>query len=319
MATNGEFSLVDIFSYDNLIHAFAGATGSVVAMSTFFPLDTVRTRLQADDTLKAVGPVQAMKQLSEEEGVSTLYRGLQPVLCSLYCSNFVYFYSFNGMKAVANTQGIKASPTRDLIFGYLSGCFNAIVTTPLWVVNTRLKLQGTQKQANEALTKQPTKLKGLLHGLETISKEEGVGALWNGVQTSFILSGNPAIQFMVYEALKRLFFKSKLAKGLKAKLSSFESFVLGGFAKAVATVITYPLQLVQCRQRGLRRSGKQPLSMIEVIKQVLQNSGVLGLYKGMESKLFQTVLTASLMFLAYEKIVRIIHKLFRAQLASKVS
>ena len=49
-----------------------------------------------------------------------------------------------------------------------------------------------------------------------------------------------------------------------------------------------------------------------------RNSGVLGLYKGMESKLFQTVLTAALMFLAYEKIVKIIHKLFKAQLAAKV-
>ena len=32
-------------------------------------------------------------------------------------------------------------------------------------------------------------------------------------------------------------------------LSSFESFLIGGFAKAVATVITYPLQLIQCRLR----------------------------------------------------------------------
>lgn len=48
MAKTSEFSIVDIFSYDNLIHAFAGATGSVVAMTTFFPLDTVRTRLQGN-------------------------------------------------------------------------------------------------------------------------------------------------------------------------------------------------------------------------------------------------------------------------------
>ena len=52
---------------------------------------------------------------------STLYRGLQPVLTSLYCSNFVYFYTFNGMKAIATSKGVNATPTRDLIFGYLSG------------------------------------------------------------------------------------------------------------------------------------------------------------------------------------------------------
>lgn len=44
MAQTSEFSVVDIFSYDNLIHAFAGGTGSVVTITTFFPLDTVRTR-----------------------------------------------------------------------------------------------------------------------------------------------------------------------------------------------------------------------------------------------------------------------------------
>ena len=42
------------------------------------------------------------------------------------------------------------------------GCFNAIVTTPLWVVNTRLKLQGTNRNPHEHPFNQPTKLKGLV-------------------------------------------------------------------------------------------------------------------------------------------------------------
>lgn len=308
-------SFTDLFSYNNLTHAFAGATGSVVGMSTFYPLDTVRTRLQTDDDLKAVGPFRVMKQLSEEEGVGTLYRGLTPVLTSLYCSNFVYFYAFNGMKTIANLNGIKPSISRDLIFGYLSGCINALVTTPLWVVNTRLKLQCTQKTSTSDGTQQK-KLDGLFHGLCTISKEEGMPALWNGVQTSFILSGNPAIHFMVYESLKRFFFKTKLAKGQKTNLSSFESFLLGGFAKAVATVITYPLQLVQCRQRATKKTGSN-VSIYEVVQGVLRQAGILGLYKGMESKLYQTVLTAALMFLTYEKILSVIYWMFRVQKKNK--
>lgn len=310
----------NVFSYNNLVHAFAGATGSVVGMSTFYPLDIVRTRLQVDDNLKAVGPVQAMKKLSEEEGIETLYRGLGPVLTSLYCSNFVYFYSFNGMKAIADSKGIKASAPRDLLFGYVSGCINAMITTPLWVVNTRLKLQGVLKQSkeNKATIDDTSKhLKGLLDGLQKISQREGVGALWNGVEASFILSGNPAIHFMVYEALKRMFLKSKLAKGQKATLTSFESFLIGGFAKAVATVITYPLQLVQCRLRAKRRSNKDKATMGNVLNEVISQSGMSGLYKGMESKLYQTVLTASLMFLTYEKILGIIYALLKVQQKTK--
>lgn len=308
--------LHSLFSYNNLVHAFAGASGSVVGMSTFYPLDTVRTRLQADDKLKAVGPLQAMKKLSEEEGVETLYRGLGPVLASLYCSNFVYFYSFNGMKMLADSKGYKASVPRDLVLGYLSGCINAMATTPLWVVNTRLKLQGVlkdQEDEEEDIATKSKKLQGLLDGLQKIAQKEGVSALWNGVEASFILSGNPAIHFMVYEALKRTVIKARNAKGRKATLTSFESFLIGGFAKAVATVITYPLQLIQCRLRAKRKSNTNTGTMSSVLQEVVSTSGVSGLYKGMESKLYQTVLTASLMFLTYEKIVGLIYATFKVQ------
>ena len=302
-------ALSTLISYDNLIHAAAGAAGGMVAMSLVYPLDSVRTRLQADDNLKAMSPLQAMKKLSNEEGFETLYRGIGSVLTSLCCSNFVYFYSFNGMKTTGDFVGIKGSPLRDLIFGYLSGCINATITTPLWVANTRLKLQVTKhKEDNmsDIAGNNPTHLNGLIDGVLTIAKENGIPALWNGLSTSFILSGNPAIHFMVYEALKRAFLKQRPSKNL----SSIESFVIGGFAKCVATVITYPLQLVQCRQRAMKKSGGK-VSISEVLQEVIKNSGLLGLYKGMETKLYQTVLAAAIMFLTYEKVVAMVHTFFR--------
>lgn len=36
-----------------------------------------------------------------------------------------------------------------------------------------------------------------------IACEEGVAALWSGTFTSLLLVVNPAIQFMIYEGLKR--------------------------------------------------------------------------------------------------------------------
>lgn len=41
----------NLFSYSSLVHAISGGCGSAVAMSTFFPLDTVRTRLQLEKTI----------------------------------------------------------------------------------------------------------------------------------------------------------------------------------------------------------------------------------------------------------------------------
>ncbi|PNI48734.1 SLC25A17 isoform 3 [Pan troglodytes] len=39
--------MASVLSYESLVHAVAGAVGSVTAMTVFFPLDTARLRLQA--------------------------------------------------------------------------------------------------------------------------------------------------------------------------------------------------------------------------------------------------------------------------------
>lgn len=49
--------------------------------------------------------------------------------------------------------------------------------------------------------------------------------------------------------------------------------------------------------------------MVGILADLSMQQGIRGLYKGLESKLLQTVLTTALMFLFYEKIVAIVFKL----------
>ncbi|KAK3713880.1 hypothetical protein QZH41_008162 [Actinostola sp. cb2023] len=267
-----------VFSFPNFVHALSGAIGSVTAMSTFFPLDTARTRLQIDDKRKSKGTFYVLREIVQDEGIQSLYRGLGPVLFSLYCSNFLYFYTFNSLKAVFLKNRHSSSKRQDLLFGYISDVITCI------------------------------------------SKEEGVLNLWNGIGSSVFLAGNPAIQFMVYESIKRF-----LRRTGKMRLSATEFFIIGAIAKAVATVITYPLQIAQCKQRvhtyltqtffskqqaGYQES-KQHTDFLSLLAKLIREQGLLGLYKGMEAKLLQTVMTAALMFLAYEKISAFIFAMSR--------
>lgn len=48
------------------------------------------------------------------------YRGWFPVICSLCCSNFVYFYCFHSLKA-SWLKGKQSSPSTDLIMGIAAG------------------------------------------------------------------------------------------------------------------------------------------------------------------------------------------------------
>ncbi|KAE8282985.1 Peroxisomal membrane protein PMP34 [Larimichthys crocea] len=290
-----------VFTYESLVHAVSGAMGSVTAMTVFFPLDTARLRLQVDEHRKAKSTPAILAEIVKEEGLQALYRGWFPVICSLCCSNFVYFYCFHGLKANW-LKGRQSTSSSDLIIGIAAGIVNVLVTTPLWVVNTRLKLQGSNFRNADI---RPTNYSGILDAFMQIIRGEGVGALWNGTFPSLLLVLNPAIQFMIYEGLKR-----QLRGGVPRELSFVEAFMIGAVAKMVATVVTYPLQTIQSILRfgqfNESTDKSKLLSSLRTIKCLLVNrvrkNGILGLFKGLEAKLLQTVLTAALMFLLYEKI-----------------
>lgn len=221
-------------------------------------------------------------KLANEEGFDSLYRGLAPVLQSLSVSNFVYFYTFHALRRTAS----KSSALQDLMFGITAGSINVLLTSPLWVVNTRMKLDKNSYTS-------------LFGGLVELAKNEGAKGLWSGTIPSLLLVSNPAIQFMVYESLKR----NLVSKGA---FNTYTAFLVGASAKAVATILTYPLQLVQSRLRA-------GTSMKPLLKDVKSNPQIM--FRGLEAKLLQTVLTAALMFLIYEKLVRLVLTIMRVRMA----
>lgn len=290
-----------IFTYETLVHAISGAAGSVVAMTTFFPLDTVRSRLQLEEDRESKNTLATMRELVEKEGIYTLYRGMVPVLQSLCASNFVYFYTFHGLKTLR--AGRNQTAGNDLLFASIAGVINVLSTTPLWVVNTRLKMRGVGHVQERNNNEYNTLYDGLVH----IWKYEGIRKLWSGTLPSLMLVINPAIQFMTYETIKR-----KVVASLRnSQPPAWMYFAMGAVAKAIATAITYPLQLVQTKLRHGHKYPNLPpdAGTLQILFYILKKQGIGALYKGMEAKLLQTILTAALMFLAYEKISRFVFRI----------
>ncbi|KAM6092685.1 LOW QUALITY PROTEIN: peroxisomal membrane protein PMP34 [Theristicus caerulescens] len=287
-----------IASYESLVHAVSGAVGSMTAMTVFFPLDTARLRLQVDEKRKSKTTPAVLLEIIKEEGLLAPYRGWFPVISSLCCSNFVIFIHLIVLKPLW-VKGQHSTTGKDLVL-VVAGVVNVLLTTPLWVVNTRLKLQGA-KFRNEDIV--PTNYKGIIDAFHQIIRDEGALALWNGTFPSLLLVFNPAIQFMFYEGFKRKLLKKQL------QLTSLDAFVIGAIAKAIAPeTLTYPLQTVQ----SILRFGRHRLNpenrtlgslrnVLYLLQQRVRRFGLMGLYKGLEAKLLQTVLTAALMFLVYEK------------------
>ena len=368
-------------SNNNVIHALSGSLGSALSITIFYPLETVRTRLQVSDpnVTPSRWSVTLVYDIYQQEGLRKgLYRGWWSLLVALMTLNFCYFYCFHSLRLwlltlvqSENDDDITTLPyiqllwhklngqnmILDLIAGFLSGCVAVIVTGPLWLVNTRLKLQGVTSvdeggSSNNNNNTMKQYCKGIFHGLYTICKQEGLLTLWKGTFTSIILSLNPAIQLAAYEMLKRhhlivrngsrviLWIVSTIiyhAKGSTTVPSSqenhpdvnstdgsaMEHFINALLSKFVATLITYPIQLIQTRQRWSKtpdkitneKKAKQQrwfgAATIHDLTEIIQQQGVLGLYRGLESKLMQTCLNSALMFVAYEELVEFLTRLLR--------
>ena len=204
-------------------------------------------------------------------------------------------------------------------------------------MNTRLKLQGVNFGSTAAVrstnddddgdddttathdeTTNNRQYTGIMQCLYKITKEEGVLTLWNGTFTSIILALNPAIQLGVYEMLKRHHYYLFIIGGgilrgddnsNNSGSSSLEAFVNALIAKFISTVITYPIQVLQTRHRaglivGKKKNERDALPQSQEQKSYIDI--VLGLYRGLESKLLQTCLNSALMFVVYERLVDIL-------------
>uniref|UniRef100_A0A7S2QSI1 Uncharacterized protein n=1 Tax=Norrisiella sphaerica TaxID=552664 RepID=A0A7S2QSI1_9EUKA len=293
-------TLADIFSYKSLVHAIAGATGGVTAISVFFPLNTARIRIQVASHEEAKGLMQTIIDTIEDDGFQALYQGWKSAVMAIGSSNFVYFYTYNLLKLAyrKNTGNKQLTTGANLLIASLSGVANVLLTSPIWTVNTRLVVQRKKGMKAGADESKSTQYDGILDAFKRIIEKEGVAGLWSGVVPSLWLVSNPSVQFVVYEQVRLLMDGIATKRG--RRITPIEFFLMGAIAKAAATIVTYPLQLAQSKLRVDK--DRKYKGTVDVMFKIYQKSGLRGLFQGVNAKLWQTVLTAAFQFLTYEEV-----------------
>lgn len=276
---------------DVFAHAVAGTGGGTLAMLLLYPLENIRIRLQVQKQVKGMkqtlGGIGAFKRIMEEEGVKGLYKGLEPALVGVAASSAVYFFWYNLFKQVL-LKGKTLDPFSNTLVASLAAVINVFATCPLWTVSIQMTLNKDEE-------------KGMISTLRDIYQKKGVEGLYAGLYSSLILICNPVIQFVVYDQLKHL-----MQKMGKRALGSLELFLLGAFAKTLATISTYPVQVVKSRMQTKGNSK----SIAQIVRSIWKEEGVSSFYAGMSSKIVQSVLNSAFMFMSYEKLLALAYLLF---------
>lgn len=167
---------------------------------------------------------------------------------------------------------------------------------PLDVVKIRLQLQPHSLSDPLNPLRSAPAYRGAAATLSHIVRREGLTALWKGnVPAELMYVCYAAIQFTAYRTTA-----SFLQAALPVRLpDAAESFVSGATAGAMATMATYPLDLLRTRFAAQGRK-KVYTSLWSAVWEIRRDEGFKGFFRGLGPGLGQIVPFMGIFFVTYE-------------------
>lgn len=208
-------------------NATSGGIAAAAAAGAVYPLDTLLVRFQAAFSKRhGRQPLSRIfaDALRHRDGFLGLYKGVCFKMLEALIRNFVYFYWYSLFKRAWQRRFGSLSTTSNLFVATAAAAMNQFATVPLEVISTNIQI--TSMSLNQVL--------------KTIYDEEGIKGFYRGFGASLILCSNPAITSVTFDRLRLILQEPSKLSEQQEPLTSWQSFVLGAFAKALATSITYP-------------------------------------------------------------------------------
>ncbi|XP_039070564.1 peroxisomal nicotinamide adenine dinucleotide carrier-like [Hibiscus syriacus] len=197
-----------------------------------------------------------------------------------------------------------------------------LLTNPIWVIVTRMQShRKVSKEDNPNRLAKPAPEETVIsvidplpygtgHAIQELFDEAGFLGFWKGVFPTLIMVSNPAIQFMLYETMLKKLKKQRSLLGTPGNngITAWEIFLLGALAKLGATGVTYPLNVVKARLQAKQvTTGDQKhqyKGTLDAILKMIRYEGFNGFYKGMSTKIVQSVLAAAVLLMIKEELVK---------------
>lgn len=242
----------------------AGGTAGVVVETALYPIDTIKTRLQA---ARGGGKIN----------LKGLYSGLAGNLAGVLPASalFVGVYEPTKQKLLRMLPE-NLSAVAHLTAGAVGGIAASLIRVPTEVVKQRMQT-GQFKSAPDAV--------------RLIISKEGFKGFYAGYG-SFLLRDLPfdAIQFCIYEQL-RIGYRT----AARRELNDPENAIIGAFAGALTGAITTPLDVIKTRLM-VQGSANQYKGVFDCVQTIVREEGPSALLKGIEPRVLWIGIGGSIFF-----------------------
>ncbi|CAL1714026.1 unnamed protein product [Somion occarium] len=307
-------------------HFVAGGLGGMCGAIVTSPFDVVKTRLQSDLFREKHAGVHIagngsvvirqrpsnilyhfvetghiLRDIYREESPRALFKGLGPTLVGVIPARSINFFAYgNGKQIIANRfNNGRENSWVHLTAAACAGIVTGTATNPIWVVKTRLQLEAHDRGAATS----NAKFGGSWNMIKRIFREEGVKGFYKGLSASYLGVTEGTIQWTLYERLKKLTASTEGKGGAMEWLGLLGS---AGTAKCVASLITYPHEVIRTRLRQPLVNGEMKYKgLIHTLRLVIAEEGARSLYGGLSAHLMRVIPNAAVMFFIYEAILRI--------------
>ncbi|ATY66686.1 mitochondrial folate carrier [Cordyceps militaris] len=324
-----------------VVESIAGLSAGTIATLVVHPLDIVKTRMQStpsppftthhcstpsqltllqvyrsvsDPLSKPPTTVRLLRSLTATpRPLASLYRGLTPNLvgnATSWASFFFFKSRFERLLARQHRHGDTTTPPLPSAGDYfvasaLAGAATSVLTNPVWVLKTRML--SSDRGARGAY---PSMSAGALSILRT----EGPLGFYRGLGVSLVGVSHGAVQFAVYEPLKRAYYNRRRAGRGDADpaatppppplrpMSPEATIVLSSAAKLVAGAATYPYQVVRSRLQNYRADERFGRGARGVVARIWREEGLRGFYRGLVPGVVRVMPATWVTFLVYENV-----------------
>jgi len=266
----------------NRVNFLAGLVAGLAVDVPLHPLDTIKTRLQA----------QGQKGFATSGGVSSLWKGIGPVLLrSLPCTALFFSTYDQSRQKLGSMQGLQVHRAPlpwyiDAAAGALANGVACTVRVPCEVMKQHMQV-GPGKGQMTMMS-----VAGRLHeagGLSNLFRGFGATA---SRELAFAV-----VQMPIFEELKRLHPQSNLSKD-RGSSAAAVGMACGGIAGAIAGAVTNPLDVAKT-QIMLGSSSPAP-SVLWQLRSTIARDGFAALWRGVGARTMYVGASCSLSFGAFE-------------------
>lgn len=245
-----------------------GVAGGVAGVLTS-PLELLKTRLQSDKSLihqkmyrtnLLKFTLQSMKDIVRTEGVKSLWKGATPTILGSIPSRAIFFGVYSTSQELFRDF---PETTNCLVSSFLGGMVATTLTSPIWMVKTRMQLNEQKGTISPFVV------------CRDILRQEGVKYFWKGIGASWLGVLETCTQWLILERIKR-----------DPRADPRHVFWYAAAAKLIATTMWYPHEVMRTRMREKNNTYR---NMAHCCAQILRSESCAALYSGLGIQLLRVV------------------------------